>query len=109
MFLALPLAVWIGLFLVIQANGHTWRSSILVASIFWGVILVLFTELLSPLGLITFPWLLAAWGMAAFTVAANYGRIRRTSRSVHIPSFNNLELSSLFFLWAVMLTLGTIG
>ena len=52
MFAALPLASWIGLVLVIHAGGHNWRSSILIASILGGVILVLMTELLSLLGLL---------------------------------------------------------
>ena len=69
MFLALPLAAWVGLFLVVHAGGHNWRSSILIASIFWGVILVSVTEILSPLGLLTFPWLAAVWGLVAVALA----------------------------------------
>ena len=72
MFAALPLASWIGLVLVIRAGGHNWRSSILIASIVAGVILVLITEPLSPLGLLAFPWLLALWGLVAATVAVVY-------------------------------------
>ena len=68
MFLALPLASWIGLFLVIHAGGQDWRSSILIASVFWGVILVSITELLSSLELLTFPWLVALWGSVAITL-----------------------------------------
>jgi hypothetical protein len=110
MFLALPLVSWIGLFLVVHAGGHNWRSSILIASIFWGVILVLVTELLSSLDLLTFPWLLALWGLVAITLAVIYGRIpRQTVRPAQILSFANLERSSVFMLWAVILILGTVG
>ena len=55
MFAAVPLAAWIGLFLVISAGGNGWRRAILIASVFWGVILVSITELLSLFELLTFP------------------------------------------------------
>jgi hypothetical protein len=110
MFLALPLASWIGLFLVIHAGGQDWRSSILIASVFWGVILVSITELLSSLELLTFPWLVALWGSVAITLAVIYGRIRqRTSRAAQIPSFTNLERSSLLMLGAVVLIFMIVG
>jgi hypothetical protein len=107
MFAALPSVAWIGLFLVIHAGGHNWRSSILIASIFWGVILVLVTELLSALELLTFPWLAAVWGLVAVTLAVIYGRIRRRTSPPQLPSFDNLEPGSVVMLWAVALILAT--
>jgi len=110
MFAAVPLAAWIGLFLVISAGGNGWRRAILIASVFWGVILVSITELLSLFELLTFPWLVTAWGMVAVTLFIVYGRIRpRTALSTGLPSFTGLEPSSRLMLLAVFLILVTIG
>jgi hypothetical protein len=109
-FWTLPFASWIGLLLVVHASGHNWRSSLLIASVFWGVILVFITETLSPFGLLTFPSLVASWGLLAVTLAIIYGRIRRiTVRPGRIPSFANLDTWTVSMLCAVMLIVVIIG
>jgi len=110
MFAAVPLAAWIGLFLVVGTGVHSWRRAILIASVFWGVILVLITELLSAFELLTFPWLLAAWGLVAVTLCVVYGRIRpRAALPARLHSVTDLEPSSRLMLLAVILILVTIG
>jgi hypothetical protein len=104
------MASWIGLFLIFRAGGQDWRTSILIASIFWGVILTLITELLSPFELLTFLWLVALWGSVAITLAVIFDRMqRRTSFPKQLPSFTKLERPSVLMLWAVILIFAIIG
>jgi hypothetical protein len=111
MFAALPLISWLGLFLVIHESGQEWRSSVLIASVCWGVILVLATEVLSPFGLLTFPWVAALWAVVAVALAVVYGRIRRPrpSQPVRVVALTNIDAWSRSMLWAVILLLVTIG
>ena len=42
-----------------------WREAMLAGAVVWGVLVAAFTEGLSLFGLLTWPWLVALWGLAA--------------------------------------------
>ncbi len=52
---------------VLSGRGHRWREALLAGAIVWGALVVIFTEGLSLLGLLTWPWLVALWGWATVT------------------------------------------
>ena len=52
---------------LLSGRGHRWREALLAGAIVWGVLVAAFTEGLSLFGLLTWPWLVALWGLATAT------------------------------------------
>ena len=55
---------------LLSGRGHRWREALLAGAIVWGVLVAAFTEGLSLFGLLTWPWLVALWGLATATASA---------------------------------------
>ena len=49
----------------LSGRGYGWREAMLAGVVVWGILVVAFTEGLSLFGLLTWPWLVALWGLAA--------------------------------------------
>jgi hypothetical protein len=68
-----------------RTGSREWRSSLLVAAVVWGVLLVASTEILSLFRGITAPALMALWtlvGTAALLLTVRLLRVRRTGHVV---------------------------
>ncbi len=52
---------------LLSGGGHRWREALLAGAVVWGTLVAAFTEGLSLFGLLTWPWLVALWGVAAAT------------------------------------------
>ena len=50
---------------LLSGRGYHWREALLAGAVVWGVLVVACTEGLSLFGLLTWPWLVALWGLAA--------------------------------------------
>lgn len=62
MFILLPITAFVLLFLNIYSRRKKcWRSSFLISSLVWGVVLTAITEVLSVFKLLSFGWLLSTW------------------------------------------------
>ena len=48
---------------LLSGRGHRWREALLAGAVVWGVLVAAFTEGLSLFGLLTWPWLVALWGL----------------------------------------------
>ncbi|NDJ22461.1 hypothetical protein GS682_12625 [Nostoc sp. B(2019)] len=64
MLIILPIVCLINIFLIINKNRIDWRESVILAATYWAVLLTIITESLSYFKLITFGWILGAWGVS---------------------------------------------
>ncbi len=53
----------------LSGRERRWREAMLAGAVVWGVLVVAFTEGLSLFGLLSWPWLVALWGLAAAVAA----------------------------------------
>ena len=93
MFAFLILLSLIFLFLIFRKWGNCWRSSFLLATVTWGVLVTLITEVLSIFSLLNFSSLLILWTLANITLFFLYLRIRKR-KSPEISSRETRKLSS---------------
>jgi hypothetical protein len=77
MWIFLPVTAWIILFWFFHQN-NSWRSSILLASLVWGVILTAITELLNLFQAISFWGLLISWGLTNSILVVFYLKVNGT-------------------------------
>lgn len=83
MFVVIPLFCFCLMALVLYQRAKqraalpSWRRAVLSASVIWGSLLTIITELLSLFSLLTFGWVLALWLVATLVAAALYLRLRR--------------------------------
>jgi hypothetical protein len=61
----LPFLVWGAVFLMCGSRGYGARESVLAASIVWGVLVTVLTEVLSAFGLLRFAPVCTGWALAA--------------------------------------------
>ncbi len=71
----LPIISLIFLFLLRYHYNNCWRTSLLSAALIWGILLTIFTEILSIFKLITFGWLVGLWGLLSTTLILTYFQI----------------------------------
>lgn len=88
LFVLFPIVSWVILFLIFRQENDDWRRSLLSASVVWGFILTLITEIFSLFSWITFPGFLGAWFIIGTILAVTYqkryskaNQIRRDKRS----------------------------
>lgn len=55
-----------------RASGCSWRESILAAAVVWGLLLTIITEVLSVLGALSYPTVLASWLLCGAALAVLY-------------------------------------
>ena len=60
-----------------SGRGHRWREALLTGAVVWGVLIVAFTEGLSLLGLLTWPWVVVFWSLAAAAALTAFLLARR--------------------------------
>jgi hypothetical protein len=85
----LPIACWEALFLVFAKRARSRRAAFLAASVIWGILLTVITELLSIFGALTKEGLAFSWGGAAiitcvfffFVAKKNYPPLKSFSRT----------------------------
>lgn len=82
LFVLLPVASWVILFLIFRQDDDDWRRSLLSASVVWGCILTLITETFSLFSWITFPGLVIAWSISGAILTLLYQK--RYSRTDHL-------------------------
>ncbi|BAZ28107.1 hypothetical protein NIES4074_05380 [Cylindrospermum sp. NIES-4074] len=63
MYILLPLISLMAIFSLINKTRNNWRESVILSSIYWGVLLTVITELLSLFKLVTFGWILGVWAL----------------------------------------------
>ncbi|WP_373525495.1 ArnT family glycosyltransferase [Nostoc sp.] len=87
MFIILPLISLITIFLIINKNSPEWRESLILATTYWGILLTIITEFLSFFKLITFGWILGAWGL--IWIILIYAYLRLNPHKIQISEQNN--------------------
>ncbi len=68
-----------------SGRGHRWREALLAGAVVWGVLVAAFTEGLSLFGLLTWPWVVALWGLATAAALGVLLLTRREGRSGEAP------------------------
>ena len=68
-----------------SGRGHRWREALLAGAVVWGGLVVAFTEGLSLFGLLTWPWVVALWGLATAAALGVLLLTRREGRSGEDP------------------------
>lgn len=86
MFIILPLISLIVIYLIINKNSTEWRESLILATTYWGILLTIITEFLSLFKLITFGWILGAWGLICIILIYI---LRLNSKKMQISEPNN--------------------
>lgn len=119
MFAIIPLLcfVFISLVFYIKSNEEDilpcWRSSILSASIVWGILLIGITEILNFFNLIAFAWLVGLWGLASVASAyICFSLINNRAKSIvwfKISKISHSEIILLFGIAFIVLTVGLIA
>lgn len=64
-----PLISLVLLLFITRAFGQSWRESVLAASVVWGLLLVVITEVLSVFGSLSYPTILASWLISSAILA----------------------------------------
>ena len=114
MAIIIPFLVFFLIFLIsyIKLGGDdaspVWRMSYLSASIVWGTLVVLITEILSILSLLTFDWLLGFWvGTGLISVFFCIFLIIKNKPSIHfaIPKIPRSEIPLLVGIVSIVMTL----
>jgi hypothetical protein len=100
MAVTLPVFLLLLLWIIFHQKGNCWRSALLSASIGWGMVLVVFTELLSLSKLITFNWLL--WSWISIDVMAGYLCFSIIRNSKIPPDRNNISIRRYPFLMLLL-------
>ena len=84
-----PCISFVLLLLISRASGFSWREAILAAAVAWGSSLLIITEVLSALGALSYPTILASWLLSGAALAVLYlwffmdkGLISESVRSV---------------------------
>ncbi|WP_193193571.1 ArnT family glycosyltransferase [Nostoc sp. MG11] len=75
MLVILPIVCLINIFLIINKNRIDWRESVILAATYWAVLLTIITESLSYFKLITFGWILGAWGVSCIILISIYFKL----------------------------------
>lgn len=116
MFIIIPFTCFIFIFLIFYVrlknleNLICWRTSFLSASVVWGVLLTVITEILSIFRLLTFGWLLGLWILAIFILAFIYLWLtKKEKRIIHINKTSKLSPFLIFLLCCVALIVVTVG
>ncbi len=109
MFAIVPILCFVLIFLNIckRSDRSDWRSSLLGASVTWGVLLTAITEALSALQALTFEWLLGAWGAVGIGLAAIY--IRPNKGKLRLPVIPAVPLSQSLPVVGVSLIVAAVG
>lgn len=118
MLIIIPLLCFILIFfsLCLKLGEHyhisIWRTSYLLASIVWGVLLTLLTELLSILNLLTFHWVLGSWIALDLIFALHlFILVSKNKPTLHfrIPKISGLEVILLLGVVFIVTTLYLIA
>lgn len=92
MLAALVLIPLLILFTIFHYSEQDWRSSVLSASVTWGVLISISTEILSLWQIITFTWVLALWLLINIFLGWIYYRLVKTGRrTLSIPKIPTLD------------------
>ncbi len=108
----IPLLCFISVYLLIYRSPerYDWRSSFILASIVWGVLLTVFTEILSLFRVLVFEWVIGLWSLSclAALILLIRGRSypRRNIKNSGIP---RLPFVSLFGVIFIVLVIGLIA
>src|SRR5512143_1759184 len=92
----LPMLCWFCMFLTFYKKGLSLRSSFLSASLSWGLLVVIATEVLSICHMFNFSWLLITWGVATGGAAFSWYTVSSVAQLE-----DNMELS---FMMKMLLT-----
>jgi hypothetical protein len=95
-------------------SGTDWRGSFLIASLLWGVLVVVITEGLSLLNAITRPWVTGAWLVALFIIIwlglrrGIFQKLVTRFRLQRLP-FTSLEWSAIIGMGLILVILAVIA
>ena len=113
MFIALPILTFVLLFYLIHERrrvdeqpGADWRGSFLLASLFWGALVVAITEGLSFFTAITRSWVMVLWAVAFFTTL--WIGVRRGIFRTPLPMLRLRRNQFTPFEWSILIAMGVI-
>lgn len=113
MFACLPFIGLVLLFLILHNSDRDWRYAVLAAAVIWGVLLTVFTELLSLLNFITFGSILGIWLATAIALGAIYYRLvkhkKRSLPKLRLPRLTPVLWVLLAGILFITIALGTIA
>lgn len=118
MFIIVPFLSFYFIFLIFYKGLNRpdslpcWRSAFLSASIIWGVLLVVITEFLSLLSLVTFNWVLSSWGLVCIASVLIYFKFKKRQKLAFQTTaikLSRFEALSLFSISAIVITVGLIA
>jgi len=111
MFIILPLISLIVIYLIINKNSTVWRESLILATTYWGILLTIITEFLSFFKLITFGWILGAWGLICIILIYAYSRLNphkiQISEQNNYSQLHNIKIKLL--LCGLVFVVATVG
>jgi hypothetical protein len=115
----LPLIALVLLTLIVRHRGDTWRGAFLTATLVWGTLLTVMTELLSVVRWLSFGWVLAGWSVICLVAGVFYYRLsrrddRRAAATARFEIRDVLKLQAFPLVWLaglmfIILMLGTIA
>ncbi|MEH2425335.1 MAG: hypothetical protein V7K48_31860 [Nostoc sp.] len=116
MFIILPLASFIAIFLLINQIRTDWRESLILSSTYWGILLTAITEVLSFFKLITFGWILGTWGLIFIILIYLYFRLNNQivptserNNSSQIKKYIKIKFSINLLLYGIGFVVATVG
>jgi len=110
MLAALVLIPLLILFAIFHYSEQDWRSSVLSASVTWGVLVSISTEILSLWQIITFTWVLALWLLINIFLGWIYYRLVKTGRrTLSIPKIPILDPILIVLLAGVTLIITAVA
>ncbi|MDZ8053084.1 MAG: ArnT family glycosyltransferase [Aulosira sp. ZfuVER01] len=117
MFGILPIISWLLLFLIFNQNCQDWRKAFISTSIFWGLILVCFTEVLSYFQIITFNCLFTTWLLLNITLAYIYffrlknpiAIIPQQNSILQLENYVKIKSSFALLLFGICFVVATVG
>lgn len=115
MLIILPIVCLINIFLIINKNRIDWRESVILAATYWAVLLTIITESLSYFKLITFGWILGAWGVSCIILIFIYFKLNTQKYDIsenkisQINKKNPIQPLIILLLCGIAFYIATIG